>query len=84
MSNTTTFRAPDIHCGGCANAIQRALNAREGVESVAVDVAGKAVTVRYAEGKVTPGDIRAALGRAGFPASDASESASGGANCHAS
>ena len=63
----TTLSAPDITCGGCANAIRRAVGALGGVEDVAVDIAAKTVTVRHGEG-VGEATLLDALDRAGFPA----------------
>jgi P-type Cu+ transporter len=63
----TTLSAPDITCGGCANAIRRAVGALGGVEDVAVDIAAKTVTVRHGEG-MGEATLLDALDRAGFPA----------------
>ena len=62
---TTTFSVPDIMCGGCANAIQKALGSTEGVSQISVDVAAKTVTVTHDE-KATPEAIALTLDRAGF------------------
>ena len=61
----TTFSAPDIVCGGCANAIQNALGSTQGVSLVNVDVAAKTVTVTHDE-KATPEAMALTLDRAGF------------------
>ena len=61
----TTFSVPDIMCGGCANAIQKALGSTEGVSQISVDVAAKTVTVTHDE-KATPEAIALTLDRAGF------------------
>ncbi len=63
--NTTTFSVPDIMCGGCANAIQKALGGTEGVSQVNVDVAAKTVTVTHDE-KTMPEVLAITLDRAGF------------------
>jgi len=76
---TTTLTAPDIVCGGCANAIQRALGKVPGVSEIAVDVDHKTVAVTY-EDTATPRDaIIAALDRAGFPVADEETTASAAA-----
>jgi len=62
---TTTFTVPDIMCGGCASAIQKALGSTEGVSQISVDVAAKPVTVTHDE-KATPEAIALTLDRAGF------------------
>jgi copper chaperone len=67
-TNTTTVTAPDITCGGCANAIKNAFGRVEGVEQVDVDVASKQVTVRHG-GEIDKDKIVDVLDKAGFPAS---------------
>ena len=67
-TNTTTVTAPDITCGGCANAIKNAFGRVEGVDDVQVDVGAKQVTVRHRE-DVDKGKIIEVLDNAGFPAS---------------
>lgn len=62
---TTTFSAPDIECGGCANAIKKALGKVQGVSTIAVDIDKKTVTVDYGGSTDV---IIAALDKAGFPA----------------
>jgi copper chaperone CopZ len=62
---TTSFSVPDIMCGGCASAIQKALGSTEGVSQVNVDVAAKTVTVTH-DDKATPEAIALTLDRAGF------------------
>ncbi|MBC7805592.1 MAG: heavy-metal-associated domain-containing protein [Akkermansiaceae bacterium] len=64
----TTLSAPDITCGGCANAIRRAVAALDGVVDVSVDVAAKTVRVRHGAA-VGETNLLDTLDRAGFPAS---------------
>jgi copper chaperone len=64
-TNTTTVTAPDITCGGCANAIKNAFGRVEGVDQVDVDVATKQVTVH---GTVDKDRVLDVLDKAGFPA----------------
>ena len=67
MNTTTTLTAPDIVCGGCANAIRKAVGAVPGVSTVAVDVDTKIVTVDH-DAQSAPRDaIVSALDTAGFP-----------------
>lgn len=73
---TTTLTAPDIVCGGCANAIKKAVGALPGVSQVAVDVDSKTVTVTHDE-KATQDVITGALDRAGFPAEPVEDTSSG-------
>jgi copper chaperone len=69
-TNTTTVTAPDITCGGCANAIKNAFGRVEGVEQVDVDVATKQVIVRHG-GDIDKDKIVDVLDKAGFPISEA-------------
>lgn len=66
-TNTTTVTAPDITCGGCANAIKNAFGRVEGIQQVDVDVASKQVTVRHGN-VVDKSSIIDVLDKAGFPA----------------
>lgn len=68
QTNKTKVTAPDIVCGGCASAIQKALGNVEGVKEVNVNVETKAVTVEH-ESNVSRDKIIETLDRAGFPAS---------------
>ena len=45
MSDTATFSVPDVSCQHCVDAITAEVGAVEGVESVAVDLDAKVVTV---------------------------------------
>jgi len=65
--NTTEFIALDIVCGGCANAVKKALRALPGVIEVAVDIDQKQVIVKNDE-ELSEETLLAALDRAGFPA----------------
>lgn len=67
-NSKTKVMAPDIVCGGCANAIKNALGNVEGVQSVEVDVATKEVSVEHSAA-VEREKIIEVLDRAGFPAS---------------
>ncbi len=69
MTSTTTFSAPDIMCGGCANAIQKALAPLPGVSSIEVDVSRKTVTVTHDQ-TASHQAVAAALDRAGFPVTE--------------
>lgn len=66
QTNTTKVTAPDIVCGGCANAIKNAFGQIEGVSNVDVDVEKKAVTVTHEE-SVSREKIVETLDKAGFP-----------------
>jgi copper chaperone len=62
---TTTLTAGGITCGGCANAIKKAVSALPGVTAVEVEVPTKQVTVTHDE-HVTRPAIDAAVTAAGF------------------
>lgn len=68
----TTFKAPDIECGGCAASIQKALTGASGIERVTVDVEAKTVTVAYDAAKTRAGAISEMLTDIGFPPEEAS------------
>lgn len=63
----TTVTAPEIVCGGCANAIKNAFERVDGVSRVEVDVGSKRVSVEHAS-SVTREDIVRVLDDAGFAA----------------
>jgi copper chaperone len=63
----TTVTAPEIVCGGCANAIKNAFERVEGVSSVEVDVESKRVSVEH-ESSISREDIVKVLDEAGFSA----------------
>jgi copper chaperone CopZ len=62
-----TFVVPDIECDGCASSIKKALGIAPGVESVAVDVDHKRVTVEFDPGRTTDVAIAELLDEIGFP-----------------
>lgn len=67
QTNKTTLVAPDIVCGGCAGAIEKALGRAAGVSQVEVDVETKKVTVEHNR-QITRENIVEILDDAGFPA----------------
>ncbi|NUQ70675.1 MAG: heavy-metal-associated domain-containing protein [Chthonomonadales bacterium] len=64
---TVTLVAPDMHCDGCAASIRQTLGRVEGIDSIEIDVARKAVTVNYDAAKIGIDAIRTRLDDAGFP-----------------
>jgi copper chaperone CopZ len=62
----TSFTTPGITCGGCAGTIKRAVSVVPGVSVVAVDIAGRTVTVGHEE-RVSRSTLAAALKDAGYP-----------------
>ena len=63
---TTTFRTPDITCGGCANSIKNALGKMEGIRQIEVDVNNKTVSIKHDE-QVSREQIETKLDDIGFP-----------------
>ncbi|MHB1000320.1 MAG: heavy-metal-associated domain-containing protein [Armatimonadota bacterium] len=63
---SVTYKAPEISCEGCANAIKRALGTLQGVSSVNVDVSSKLVTVDYKEDEIRPEEIKQRIEDAGY------------------
>ncbi len=53
-------------CEGCVRSVTRAVSALPGVESVAVDLAGRRATVRYDVARVSLDRVREAIRDAGF------------------
>lgn len=60
---STTYNVPDISCDHCVRAITEAVSPLDGVESVAVSVEDKAVTVT---GEPDDAAVRAAIEEAGY------------------
>jgi copper ion binding protein len=51
---TSEFHVPDISCGHCVSAIDKAVSPVAGVADVRVDLATKTVMVHYDPGRVRP------------------------------
>jgi copper chaperone len=62
-STSTTYPVPGVSCDHCKHAIESEVGAVAGVARVEVDIAAKSVRV---EGTAADGDVRAAIGRAGY------------------
>jgi copper ion binding protein len=62
-----TVTAPDISCEHCQRAIEGAVGALPGVESVRVDVPSKTVQVRYDPARVSRPRIETTLDDEGYP-----------------
>jgi copper chaperone len=58
---------PDISCDHCARAITNALTPVAGVESVAVDIPAKSVTVEYDASRVDVDGLSAILAEEDYP-----------------
>ncbi len=64
---TTILTAPDISCAHCQHAIEGAVGALTGVDSVHVAVPTKTVHVRYDPARVSRQQIEAAMEEEGYP-----------------
>ncbi len=68
----STFQAPNIVCGGCAETIKKAVGSVEGVADVRVDISSKTVVVAHNE-HASRGALAQALADAGYPEGKAEE-----------
>jgi copper chaperone len=66
MSDTATYTVPGMTCGHCKAAVEEEVGAVAGVDSVAVDLESKLVTVSGTSLDDTA--LRAAIGEAGYEA----------------
>jgi copper chaperone len=64
MSETTTYMVPGIHCDHCKAAVTRELESVDGVQSVAVDLDSKLVSVTGRG--LDDAALRAAIDEAGY------------------
>lgn len=62
---TTTYTVTGMTCGHCAAAVTQEINALDGVEDVAVDVASGAVTVT-SQGPLDEAQVASAVDEAGY------------------
>jgi len=61
-----TLRVEGMSCGGCVDSIQKALGAREGVDSAVADLDAKTVTVAYDAAVIQRDGLAQAIEDAGF------------------
>ncbi|MDA8244571.1 MAG: heavy-metal-associated domain-containing protein [Elusimicrobia bacterium] len=64
----TVFKVIGMSCGGCRSGVENALKRVPGVLSVEVSLEKGEAAVEYDEKKAAPGDLRAAVEKAGFKA----------------
>lgn len=67
-TKTKTYNVPDVSCGHCKMAIERAVGAMNGVNRVEVDVERKSVNVDFDETVTTEEAILATMKEEGYPA----------------
>ena len=70
LDRTHEFDVGGMDCPSCADDIARSLRKLEGIQDIDVDVMGGKVRVRYAESKLSRGDISGAIRRIGFKVED--------------
>lgn len=66
MSTTLTLPVHGMTCGGCENAVKRAVGAMAGVSEVTASHHDARVVVTYDAAVVAPGDIEAKIGKLGY------------------
>ncbi|MDR2932129.1 MAG: HAD-IC family P-type ATPase, partial [Oscillospiraceae bacterium] len=65
-------------CSACAARVEKSVAALRGVEDVAVNLLKNSMSVYYDEGVLGPGDIKAAVEKAGYGAVSADDAKAGG------
>ncbi len=66
----TVLSVPDISCDHCARAMTNALSPLEGIESVAIDVPTKRVTVEYDPAQIDVARMSAVLADEDYPVAE--------------
>jgi copper chaperone len=66
MSETTQFRVLDLDCPTCASTVERAVNAKDGVEDVAVHYTTGRVEISYDGEIADPGTFATAIENQGY------------------
>jgi len=65
---TKTYSVPDVSCGHCKMAIERAVGAMDGVDRVEVDVERKSVSIDFDETVTNEEAILETMKEEGYPA----------------
>jgi copper chaperone len=66
MTETLQLTVNGMTCGGCENAVKKALSQIDGVEEVSASHAAHLVGVTYDTGKVTPAVLKARIEALGY------------------
>ena len=66
MATELTLPVHGMTCGGCENAVKRAVGAMPGISDVAASHVGRQVTVTFDPAVVTAADIAARIGKLGY------------------
>jgi copper chaperone len=69
MSEKVQLTVTGMTCGGCENAVTRAVQQLDGVQSVTASHAANQVEVTFEAGKVTAGMIRERIATLGYTVS---------------
>jgi len=68
--DTLTLRVTGMTCGGCENAVKRALARLDGVGLVTASHSEQQVSVSYDAGRVTPEQIKSKIADIGYAVVD--------------
>jgi copper chaperone CopZ len=66
MMETLTLNVTGMTCGGCENAVKRALSRLEGVGEVTASHTDARVAVTFDPARVSPEEIRSRIGAIGY------------------
>jgi copper chaperone CopZ len=66
MTETLTLKVTGMTCGGCENAVKRALARLEGVGDVSASHVDEQVIVAFDPARVSPDAIKARIGAIGY------------------
>ena len=66
MATVLTLPVHGMTCGGCENAVKRAVGAMPGITAVAASHVDQQVTVTFDAAVVTAADITAKIGKLGY------------------
>ncbi len=69
---TETLKVGGMTCGGCVNAVTKALKALEGVKEVAVSLQAGEATIEFDEQTTSSERLRATFQSAGYEVQDSS------------
>jgi copper chaperone len=64
--DTVTLRVTGMTCGGCENAVKRALGRLDGVSDVVASHAQQSVTITFDSGKATLDAVKERIAAAGY------------------
>ena len=74
---TTNFHVTGMTCSGCVNAVTKALNAIDGVETVNVSLVSNSATIQFDEKKTDLAHLKSAVTAGGYGTEDVAGKKSG-------